>query len=225
MKKKHENIEINQFITSSTGLRQHNQTYATISSQPLSDVDASVAFVALSTIFVAQSNYLLCPEMLNPNLGLVRLVLIKCVFSYYVGLVFVGKKLVWFSLELALRNFESILCCSVRLKGALSIRVSLGGNFSFPDFNRDFDLVWMVLFYCSTFVVSLFMFEAQKPKFWPKRVIQSFHTKSGPEFWNPKTMSNLYFLETRIFNDHFCLLHRFHPGPVKWCFNGHKIWA
>ena len=34
-------------------------------------------------------------------------------------------------LELALGNFESVLCYLVTLKGALSVRVSLGGNSSF----------------------------------------------------------------------------------------------
>ena len=81
----------------------------------------------------------------------------------------------------------------------------------------------MILFYYSTFVFSLSVFEAQKPKFLPKKVKQSFHTKSGPKFWNLKTMSNLYFLETKFFYDHFCLLRCFHPGPISWCFNGHKF--
>ena len=39
--------------------------------------------------------------------------------------------MVRFSLELALGNFESVLCILVTLKGALSVRVSLGGNSSF----------------------------------------------------------------------------------------------
>ena len=68
-------------------------------------------------------------------------------------------------MKLALGNFESALRYSDMLRGALSVRVSLGGNFSFSDFNRDFDLFGMVLFNLSTFVFSPSMFEAQKPKF------------------------------------------------------------
>ena len=58
-----------------------------------------------------------------------------------------------------------------------------------------------------------------------KRVKQSFHTKFGPEFWNLKTMPNLYFLEIRFFGDRFCLLRRFRPGPISQCFIYRKIWS
>ena len=48
--------------------------------------------------------------------------------------------MVQFSLELALGNFENVLCYSVILRGALSVRVSLGENSSFLNFNHDYDL-------------------------------------------------------------------------------------
>ena len=43
-------------------------------------------------------------------------------------------------MELDLRNFDSALCFFDMLRGVMSVRLSLGGNFSFFDFNRDFNL-------------------------------------------------------------------------------------
>ena len=38
-------------------------------------------------------------------------------------------------------------------------------------------------------------------------------------------MSNLYFLETRFFKEHFSLLRRFHLGHTSRCFSHSKFWT
>ena len=71
-------------------------------------------------------------------------------------------------------------------------------------------------------------FETQKINFSARGAKQFFYIKSEPKFWNFKTRPNLYFLETRYFDDRFCLLRRFHPGPARPWFSHFKFqlyWA
>ena len=50
-------------------------------------------------------------------------------------------------------------------------------------------------------------------------VKQSFYTKSGHHFRCLRNSSNIYFLESRNFDDQFFLLRRIRPKPVERCFS------
>ena len=68
----------------------------------------------------------------------------------------------------------------------------------------------------------------RKSVFQPEGQNSLFTLKSKPKFQNFRTMSKIYFLKTRFYEDHFCLLRRVHPRPRKPSskpMKNFKLWA